>query len=62
MLIHKMQQFIFCIFNLTLSGTGQGIFIPLSLLDQNLSAESFSKIPNPFGGENRIILTPCPAN
>jgi hypothetical protein len=29
---------------LTLSGTGQGIFILLSLLDQILSAEFFSKI------------------
>ena len=31
--------------NLTLSGMGQDIFIPLSLLDQILSADFFSKIP-----------------
>ena len=31
---------------------GGDIFIPLSLLDQILSAEFFQKFPNFFGGEN----------
>ena len=33
---------------LTLSGTGQGIFTPASLLDQILSAEILSKISKLF--------------
>ena len=33
---------------LTLSGTGQDIFIPLSLLDQILSADFFSKVSKLF--------------
>ena len=37
---------------LTLSGTGQGTFHLVSLLDQILSSEFFSNIPNSFGGEN----------
>ena len=37
--------------NLSLFGTGD-IFIPLSLLDQILSADFFSKFPNFFWGEN----------
>ena len=38
--------------SLTLSGTGQGTFHLVSLLDQILSADFFSKISKPFGGEN----------
>ena len=37
---------------LTLFGTGEDIFIPLSLLDQILSADFFQKSPNFFRGEN----------
>ena len=37
---------------LTLSGTGQGIFTPLSLLDQILSADFFFNFQTLFGGEN----------
>ena len=37
---------------LTLFGTGGDTFIPLSLLDQILSADFFQKRPNFFGGEN----------
>ena len=33
---------------LTLSGTGEGIFIPLSLLDQVLSVDFFSKFSKLF--------------
>ena len=50
---------------LTLFGTGEDIFIPLSLLDQILSADFLKTFPNFFGGEiyiNRVILTPCPAH
>jgi hypothetical protein len=50
---------------LTLSGTGQGIFIPLSLLDQIFSAEFFSKILTLLKVKieiNRVILTPYPAH
>ena len=39
-------------FNLTLFGTGGDTFIPLSFLDQILSADFFQKFPNFFGGEN----------
>ena len=35
---------------LTLSGTGQGTFHLLNLLDQILSPDFFSKFPNIFGG------------
>ena len=38
--------------SLTLSGTGQGIFTLMFLLDQILSADFFSKISNSFAGEN----------
>ena len=51
---------------LTLFGTGGGIFIPLSLLDQILSAEFSSKISKKFWRwkftliGTRVILKPCP--
>mgnify|MGYP006903911528 CR=1 FL=1 len=38
--------------SLTLSGTGEGIFILLNLLYQILLADFFSKFPNFLGGEN----------
>ena len=38
--------------NLTLSGTGQDIFILLNLLDQILSVVFSSKISKLFGGKN----------
>ena len=50
---------------LTLSGMGRDIFTPLSLLDQILSAEFFSKISKLSEVKieiNRVILTPCPAH
>ena len=37
---------------LTLFCTGGDTFIPLSFLDQILSADFFQKFPNFFGGEN----------
>ena len=42
------EVYIFLKFELTLSGTGQGTFHLVSLLDQILSAEFFSKISKLF--------------
>ena len=42
----------FTLWVLTLSGTRQGTFICMSLLDQILSADLFKKKSNFFGGEN----------
>ena len=51
---------------LTLSGTGQGIFTPLSLLDQILSADFFFKNFQTLLEEkieiNWVMLTPSSAH
>ena len=53
-------------YSLTLSDMGQGIFIPLSLLDQILSADFFFKnfqtLLEVKIEINQVILTPCPAH
>ena len=49
--------------NLTLSGTGQGTFTCMSLLDQILSADFFFKnLVEVKIDINRVILTTCPAH